>query len=402
MKEEWAQLSMNRILRLRSGDFISAEDIESDGAFPVFGGNGRRGFTGNWNTNGPVVLIGRQGAHCGNVHIVEGKCWVSEHALRCLPEKTYDPAWLAYFLTHMSLNQFSVSAAQPGLSTDNLKSLNLTFPPLETQHRIAQFLDEKTARIDGLIEKKRALLDRLAEKRQALITRAVTKGLNPDAPMKPSGIDWLGDVPAHWQVLPLRRILKVPLSNGLFKRKAEFGEGTLLINVFDVYRPDLKVDYSELDRVRCDEREIDNYAVDDGDIFFVRSSLKMQGIAVAVIAQDVPEATVFECHLVRARCRQDRMLPRFLSFLLAAATYRARLIALAKTTTMTTIEQESLHSLHLTVPPLNEQTAIMRFAEQELERIDNMAGHIEASIQRLTEYRVALITAAVTGQLEVA
>ena len=82
----------------------------------------------------------------------------------------------------------------------------LPFPPIETQRRIAQFLDEKTARIDALIEKKRALLDRLAEKRQALITRAVTKGLDPDVPMKPSGIDWLGDIPAHWDIVayPLR------------------------------------------------------------------------------------------------------------------------------------------------------------------------------------------------------
>ena len=83
----------------------------------------------------------------------------------------------------------------------------MPLPPLDIQRRIARFLDEKTAQIDGLIEKKRALLDRLAEKRQARITRAVTKGLNPDAPMKPSGIDWLGDIPAHWEVLPLKRVL---------------------------------------------------------------------------------------------------------------------------------------------------------------------------------------------------
>ena len=78
-------------------------------------------------------------------------------------------------------------------------------PPLNTQQRIARFLDEKTAQIDALIEKKRALLERLAEKRQALITRAVTKGLNPDAPMKPSGIDWLGDIPAHWDIRGLTK-----------------------------------------------------------------------------------------------------------------------------------------------------------------------------------------------------
>ena len=81
-------------------------------------------------------------------------------------------------------------------------------PPLNTQQRIARFLDEKTAQIDALIEKKRALLERLAEKRQALITRAVTKGLNPDAPMKPSGIDWLGDIPAHWEVNRLNRQIR--------------------------------------------------------------------------------------------------------------------------------------------------------------------------------------------------
>ena len=98
------------------------------------------------------------------------------------------------------------------------------FPPLDTQRRIARFLEEKIARIDGLIEKKRALLDRLAEKRQALITRAVTKGLNPDAPMKPSGIDWLGDIPEHWEVLRLRYAVK-NLNNMRIPIAAEMRKG---------------------------------------------------------------------------------------------------------------------------------------------------------------------------------
>ena len=89
-----------------------------------------------------------------------------------------------------------------------MKNAFVALPPLETQRRIARFLDEKTGWIDELIEKKRALLDRLAEKRQALITRAVTKGLNPGAALKPSGIDWLGDVPAHWEAFPLRRLAR--------------------------------------------------------------------------------------------------------------------------------------------------------------------------------------------------
>ncbi|MBN9342690.1 MAG: restriction endonuclease subunit S, partial [Comamonadaceae bacterium] len=101
----------------------------------------------------------------------------------------------------------SVGVSYPAINASELVNIRVPLPPLETQRRIAKFLDEKTAKIDALIEKKRALLDRLAEKRQALITRAVTKGLNPDAPMKPSGIDWLGDIPEHWDLLPLKRLL---------------------------------------------------------------------------------------------------------------------------------------------------------------------------------------------------
>src|SRR5262249_41376761 len=102
----------------------------------------------------------------------------------------------------------SVGVSYPAINASELVTIAIPIPPPETQRRIAQFLDEKTARIDALIEKKRALLDRLAEKHQALITRAVTKGLNPDARMKPSGIDWLGEIPTNWDVLPLKRVLR--------------------------------------------------------------------------------------------------------------------------------------------------------------------------------------------------
>ena len=86
----WQELPLNRIFRMRSGDFISNDDIEPEGAYPVYGGNGFRGFTDRFNAVGPIVLVGRQGAHCGNVHVAVGQIWVSEHALRCLPEKELD------------------------------------------------------------------------------------------------------------------------------------------------------------------------------------------------------------------------------------------------------------------------------------------------------------------------
>lgn len=120
-----------------------------------------------------------------------------------------------------TINAETFGTKMPRADWETVGHQPLPLPDLDTQRRIAGYLDDKTARIDALIEKKRALLDRLAEKRQALITRAVTRGLNPSAPLKDSGIDWLGKVPAHWEVLPLRRVI-ARIGTGRTP-KAEFG-----------------------------------------------------------------------------------------------------------------------------------------------------------------------------------
>ena len=131
--------------------------------------------------------------------------------VRPLDSAKISPEFIYYWFTFLKVAGYVEMVCNVAtiahFTAEKVKAAPLALPPLKTQRRIAQFLDKETARIDGLIEKKRALLDRLAEKRQALITRAVTKGLNPDAPMKPSGIDWLGDIPAHWEVLPIKRCI---------------------------------------------------------------------------------------------------------------------------------------------------------------------------------------------------
>ncbi len=274
-------------------------------------------------------------------------------------------------------------------------------PPSCEQTVIAAFLDRETGKIDALVAEQEKLIALLKEKRQAVISHAVTKGLYPDAPMKPSGIEWLGDVPAHWDVNQLRRYLDIGLSNGIFKRKEEFGEGARLVNVSDLYRLNFKIDFSILDCVHCDEDEKVAYRVENGDIFFVRSSLKIEGVAVAAVAEQPPEGTVFECHLVRARCNHDLVLPRFLSFLLVASQYRYRLISLSKVTTMTTIKQESLASLPIVMPTLSEQREIVLHVEGSMQTIDNLCEQSKRAITLLKERRAALISAAVTGQIDV-
>ena len=133
----------------------------------------------------------------------------SSGELLCLrPTAAIEPRFLFYVLVSKgfidTINAEAFGAKMPRADWEIVGHQPLPLPPLHTQRRIARFLDEKSARIDRLIDKKRAVLGRLAEKRQALITRAITKGLDADAPMNPSGIDWLGDIPAHWSLVPFK------------------------------------------------------------------------------------------------------------------------------------------------------------------------------------------------------
>ena len=159
---------------------------------------------------GSVIISTR--APIGHLAINEMPMAFNQGCRGIIPGDRVHGPFLYYLLKSLApeLNAMANGTTFVELSRDELAAVPMEFPPLDTQRQIARFLDETTARIDGLIEKKRTLLDRLAEKRQALITRAVTKGLNAQDPMKPSGIDWLGDIPAHWSLISFQVALSGP------------------------------------------------------------------------------------------------------------------------------------------------------------------------------------------------
>ena len=128
--EHWEVYALKRIANLQSGDTISPDDIEEDGQYPVFGGNGLRGYTTNFTHDGTHALIGRQGALCGNINYAHGKFWASEHAVVVSTLNNVETVWLGELLRAMNLNQYSVSAAQPGLSVDIIRNLFIAVPPL--------------------------------------------------------------------------------------------------------------------------------------------------------------------------------------------------------------------------------------------------------------------------------
>jgi type I restriction enzyme S subunit len=304
-----------------------------------------------------------------------------------------------YFVDHVVAE--SVGVSYPAINAWQLGTLRIGVPTEEEQQAIAGFLDRETAKIDSLVEKKERLIELLQEKRTALITHAVTKGLDPDVPIKDSGIEWLGEIPAHWEVKPLRHVIHGGLTNGLFKKKEFFGSGTLLVNVFDIYRRDFLVDKSTLERVQSTDTEVTQYGVLDGDIFFVRSSLKLDGIGRSATIKRGTEPVVFECHLVRARPIATVADSRFLINYLNSGYGSQRIISLANTVTMSTVGQDSIKGLSILTPPLPEQQAIADYLDRETAKIDTLIAKVGEAIERLKEYRTALISAAVTGKIDV-
>jgi type I restriction enzyme, S subunit len=180
--DHWDVVALKRITNLKSGDSITGDSIDETGDYPVLGGNGLRGYTSAFTHDGHFVVIGRQGALCGNINYSTGKFWASEHAVVASPLKRVETVWLGEMLRAMNLNQHSVSAAQPGLSMEFVGNLRTVLPPIADQTKIAAFLGEETSKIDALVEEQRRLIELLKEKRQAVISHAVTKGLNPNAP----------------------------------------------------------------------------------------------------------------------------------------------------------------------------------------------------------------------------
>ena len=172
--EGWEVRKLKQLGRLRSGDTITAFQIEESGQFPVYGGNGLRGYTAKFTHEGDYILIGRQGALCGNIHIASGEFFASEHAIVVHPRVDFSTDWLSEVLRVMNLNQYSLAAAQPGLSVERIEALELPVPNLVDQQAIAKAMAAETAETNAAIEIVRQEITLIQEFRTRLIADVVT------------------------------------------------------------------------------------------------------------------------------------------------------------------------------------------------------------------------------------
>lgn len=282
----------------------------------------------------------------------------------------------------------STGVSYPAIKPSELMTLDVPVPPLGPQRRIARFLDKKTARIDALIEKKRALLDRLTEKRQALITYAVTKGLNPNASMKDSGIDWLGKLPAHWGLVPFKWRCRVQ-SGQVDPTDPHYADMTLIA-------PDhIESGTGRLSEATSAEEQgaiSGKYLCPKGSVLYSKIRPSLRKVALF----DGECLCSADMYAINPGPAFDR---HYLFYFLLTDAFTSYAELESMRVAMPKINREALGSFFLPVPDLEEQRDISSHCCKLDMEIRGTTDQVLRSIEQLIEYRAALITAAVTGQL---
>jgi len=346
------------------------------------------------------LLLARSGATVGKTFLYDkswGNAAFAGYLIRArMKNNSILPNFIAYYCRSTNywswLQNSYIQATIQNVSAEKYSGLIIPTPSLKEQQTIASFLDRKTKHIDTLIVKKECQIELLQEKRSALISHAVTKGLNPKARMKDSGIEWLGEIPEHWEVKTIRRVSKTVKTGGTPLGAAEmyFDE-----NGFNWYTPG---DFNE-------------------DVFLGESARKLSEIgkkevrvfpAMTVMTIGIG-ATIGKVALSRepSSCNQQinaiicnpEMNPKFLTYFLRIM--RDYIYRCGKFTTLPIINQEDTKALIIICPPLFEQDYIVSVLDQESVRTDALVSKVHMSIDKLREYRTALISATVTGKIDI-
>lgn len=380
----------------------SEQRADIKGEVPYWGSGGIVDHIDQFIFDEPLVLLGEDGAPFFDrdrpvAYAIEGQSWINNHIHVLRPLTDYPVAWFVHALNCVEYRHYIDGSTRDKLTQDDMKSIALVIPssPDEATKAVAH-LGRETARIDALVAKKTRFIELLREKRQALITHAVTKGLDSNVKMKDSGVEWLGEVPEHWGVKQLKHVVdpNSSITYGIVQAGPEYEGGVPYIRTSDMSGDELPVSGYPLTSPEIDE----SYArsrVRLGDIVMsIRASVGKclpvpDGLSVANLTQGTAKVSP------GARITRDYLLAYLNSG--AAQVY---FDLMAKGATFREITLDALRRTPVLLPPGNEQADIDQFIARHVARLDGLVQLSERSIVMLKEHRSALITAAVTGQID--
>ena len=378
------------------GDVIDFENIiridssylETKGDYIVKKGDmligltgGTIGKTGKYNYDFPSLLNQRVG-------LLRNNSMLLNHLL-------YHFLKSKIFMTNILFDCYG--GGQDNISMNDINNIRIPLPPLSEQEHIVSYLDDKTTKIDELIQKKLRKIDLLKEYRTSLINTVVTKGLNPDVPMKDSGIEWIGEIPSHWNKIKVGYISKLLTGNPWSSDKFDYDKGIKIVRGENVSEGFLR--WGERTRYWIEQVEDDsNFYLTDGDIIIGMDGSKVGKNYVRIKKNDLP--LLLHQRMCRVRVN-DSNDSKFVEYWIGSDIFKYY-IDISKTDPMIPhITQKNIFDFCVTLPPISEQEHIVSYLDEKTSQIDKTIDIEKKKIQLLKEYRQSLISNVVTGKIKV-
>jgi len=345
-----------------------------------------------------TLLIAMYGATIGKVGILNIEACTNQACCALSQSDFFNIKFLYYwFVTNRNqIINLSYGGGQPNISQEIIKSLKISGPSLKEQNNIVSYLDDRVSQIDETIAKKEKLIELLEEERKAIINEAVTKGLNSNVKLKPSGIEWLGDIPEHWEIQKLKYVVSQRLQYGAnepaededpdqprYIRITDFGDDGSLKD--DTFR--------SLTYEKAKE-----FMLNEGDVLFARSGAT---VGKTFHFKDYIGEACFAGYLIKASPDQNILTSDWLYNYTKSSYYERWRNSVFIQATIQNIGADKYNFLPVTIAPIKEQKDIVLFLEKQNSRIDNTITKIQKEIELLKEYRQALIFEAVTGKIDV-
>jgi len=409
----WKLTKAKHCSSFRMGQTILKEEVIDNGEFPVYSATEGDHYFGRINNPlfllepGDIVIPAR-GNSIGHIALVHEKAVSTQTTIASfIDSQKINSNFLYYYYKGFRniLFRYDVTAI-PQITIDQVKQNPIVLPPLEEQTKIAQYLDHQTAIIDQLILQKEKLIELLKEKRQAVINEAVTKGLNPNAKMKDSGIEWLGKVPEHWKIKKIKHIKsKAPNSfvDGPFgsnlksEHFIEGGEvyvvesGFITTGIFEQKREFKTIShehYLTIDRSSCK----------GGDIIIAKigANYGMSGIL-----PELDKPAVVSGNSLKLTVDTTKYVTEFIHFFLLNLKLTGSLEVIVNATAQPALSLGTLNDVAISVPPFEEQKQISVFIQNTSRKNGELTNALELQIEKLKEYRQSIISEAVTGKIDV-
>lgn len=399
---DWVLQRLKFLCHITTGDKDTVER-EEEGLYPFFVRSDTVERISTYSFDGEAVLTAGDGAIGKIFHHINGKFDFHQRVYKFSDFKYVNGRYFYHYISNNLANEvikLSAKTTVDSLRLPMLQNFVFVLPPIEHQVTIAAFLDYETARIDQLIAKQQQLIELLKEKRQAVISHAVTKGLNPNAPMKDSGVEWLGQVPEHWVVRRLKHhIISMdqgwsPQCEARLSEPGEFGVMKVGCVNGGIFRA------NEHKALPAELEPRTEYRLKKGQLLVSRANTRELVGSAAVVDADYGHLLLCD-KLYRIKLSSD-VSPDFVGLLLGTLAYRGQieLSASGASDSMQNIGQSTIKELSIAIPPFDEANNILKYLASKLATFDCLNSQLHQQNLLLQERRTALISAAVTGKID--